>query len=743
MQATLTGMQNLSPVDWRAKRVFSLAIALVLTMGAEAAITVDEDGDGVLDHEDNCLFAANTDQSDADGDGIGNICDADLNNDCMVNAVDLGLFKVVYQTANETADFNGDGLVDDDDLDILRSGFFRLPGPSGFMTACACRPPVESLSLGNGGFDDTGIFLLSGLPGGSLPIAGTNNFTRQAGGRYVARVFVEQAGDYDFEIADKAGDYQYCSDVSLAPWTSTELDLGSCELASATFQAATPGCYQFTVNTGLDEFPDRLEVSLQERLVSWSVPIDAGEHTVMLPNGVELDFPEGSVTEPLELIVGELPCAEVSEWNSGLTLNSHDIRCIGGITAEPDGLVFNEPVGIRLPVELLQPGEVPVLMSSELGNNTYSVLPTEVTYRRDEGVFTASITGFSDKAAGGVVQSLQTAPPLDTLPDCFYEENPPPGNCCAVYSSISSAGDTTGTDCDCELIGSNIRTEFPLCPGSPVFTDEMTFDSGNCPQDLAAIISPSSANIWSCEQENFEIILTGTKKDGESCSMLLPVMWSLADTGVATVAETGPNAARVTGGDAGGATQLKAESLVGTDFSLAVPISVTPIDGEWQVQESGTQTCHVAGVPGTWEESDSMAGTMTMDTLGCSLVSASIPYPGASDSSGPLTVTGKDNPPIEFTMDLDEPQNSLGCVILRESNGKDVDFGEAPCDDDGPVCTILSCSETIRTTGSLGPVELRKGSAASTWHFTASWAQSGDTYSMTCDGGSTAQLEKN
>jgi hypothetical protein len=611
------------------------------------------------------------------------------------------------------------------------------------MTACACRPPLESLSAVEGGFGDTGIFLLSDAPGLGLPNAGTNNFTRQAGGSYVARVFVEQAGDYGFEIADKSEDNGYCGDVNLALWTSAELNLGSCEAVSGTFQAATPGCYQFTVNTGVDEFPERVEVSLQERLVSWNVSVGIGGRNITLPNGAELNIPEGAVADPAELTIGELPCSGVDGWSDGLMLNSHYVRCIGGITAEPDGLVFNEPVSIRLPVDLLQPGEVPVLMSSELGAGAYSLLPTEVTYRRDEGFFEASITSFSDKAAGGVVRSTQTAPPLDTLPDCFNQENPPPGNCCAVYKSISKAGDTTSTDCDCELIGSNIRTEFPLCPGSPVFTDEMTFDSGNCPTDLTASLSPDNVDIWSCEQEDVEIRLTGTNKSGESCSIPLPVIWSLADMGVATVADTGPNLARVTGADAGGATQLKAESLVGSGFSLAAPVSVTPIDGEWQVQESGTQTCKVSGVPGTWEESDSLAGTMTMDTLGCSLVKASIPYPGASDSSGPMTVTGKDNQPIEFTLDLDEPQNSLGCVILRQSNGTDVDFGEAPCDVDGPACTILSCSETIKTIGSLGPVELKHGSATSTWHFTASWAQAGETYSVTCDGGSMVQFDKN
>ncbi|MDC0916426.1 thrombospondin type 3 repeat-containing protein [Flavobacteriaceae bacterium] len=37
----------------------------------------DTDGDGIVDTEDNCIETANTDQADADGDDIGDVCDTD------------------------------------------------------------------------------------------------------------------------------------------------------------------------------------------------------------------------------------------------------------------------------------------------------------------------------------------------------------------------------------------------------------------------------------------------------------------------------------------------------------------------------------------------------------------------------------------------------------------------------------------------------------------------------------------
>ena len=92
---------------------------------------VDGDGDGVSDLADNCTLLANADQRDTDGDGYGNICDTDLNNDSITNVIDLGLFKAVFFTADADADFNGDGTVNVVDLGALKAFFFAAPGPSG------------------------------------------------------------------------------------------------------------------------------------------------------------------------------------------------------------------------------------------------------------------------------------------------------------------------------------------------------------------------------------------------------------------------------------------------------------------------------------------------------------------------------------------------------------------------------------------------------------------------------------
>ncbi|MFK8016335.1 MAG: thrombospondin type 3 repeat-containing protein, partial [Gammaproteobacteria bacterium] len=126
----------------------------------EGFMTNDLDGDGVDAEFDNCAEVANADQTDTDGDGIGNACDADLNNDCTVNVVDLGILRSVFFEADADADFNGDGVVNVIALGNLRSRFFSPPGPSGRQTICDFPVELDSQLVWRGTFSydfDTGI----------------------------------------------------------------------------------------------------------------------------------------------------------------------------------------------------------------------------------------------------------------------------------------------------------------------------------------------------------------------------------------------------------------------------------------------------------------------------------------------------------------------------------------------------------------------------------------------------------
>lgn len=97
---------------------------------------MDTDNDSVDDSVDNCTNVGNAAQRDSDGDGFGNVCDLDLNNDCVVNATDLGVLRTVFFTNDEDADSNGDGVVNAIDLGAMRNAFFAAPGPAAEPNSC-------------------------------------------------------------------------------------------------------------------------------------------------------------------------------------------------------------------------------------------------------------------------------------------------------------------------------------------------------------------------------------------------------------------------------------------------------------------------------------------------------------------------------------------------------------------------------------------------------------------------------
>ncbi|MEM6638640.1 MAG: DUF4215 domain-containing protein [Pseudomonadota bacterium] len=120
----------------------------------------DDDEDKLLGCFDNCTERFNPDQTDSDGDGYGNACDADINrestvsrvpsgngNDCAVNFADLGVLRAAFFTNptdenwNPDADLNNDQVVNVLDLGLMRQFFFNPPGPSSLTSRCNAPRP--------------------------------------------------------------------------------------------------------------------------------------------------------------------------------------------------------------------------------------------------------------------------------------------------------------------------------------------------------------------------------------------------------------------------------------------------------------------------------------------------------------------------------------------------------------------------------------------------------------------------
>jgi hypothetical protein len=101
----------------------------------QATVTTDVDGDGVYGAVDNCTLRFNTNQCDSDGDGYGNRCDGDMNNNGSTNAQDTTLFRQQLGQASlppgyNKADINcSGGAVNAQDNTLYKQLVGSPPGP--------------------------------------------------------------------------------------------------------------------------------------------------------------------------------------------------------------------------------------------------------------------------------------------------------------------------------------------------------------------------------------------------------------------------------------------------------------------------------------------------------------------------------------------------------------------------------------------------------------------------------------
>jgi hypothetical protein len=115
---------------------------LAVRPGDIGLVPPDSDGDGVTDDIDNCTLVPNASQLDSDGDGYGNACDADFNNDGIVNINDFNRLKArlgITPVTDVVVDMDGNGAVNINDLNRVKSYIGHPPGPSALHPNC---PPT-------------------------------------------------------------------------------------------------------------------------------------------------------------------------------------------------------------------------------------------------------------------------------------------------------------------------------------------------------------------------------------------------------------------------------------------------------------------------------------------------------------------------------------------------------------------------------------------------------------------------
>jgi hypothetical protein len=122
-----------------------LAITLVILlwgMPALAGPAPDFDLDTIADGVDNCSEVPNTAQDDTDGDDCGNLCDADYDDDGVVNFIDFSAFSFAFGSNDLEKDHTDPvvGPISFLDFSFFSNSFGSTPGPSGTTTGTTACP---------------------------------------------------------------------------------------------------------------------------------------------------------------------------------------------------------------------------------------------------------------------------------------------------------------------------------------------------------------------------------------------------------------------------------------------------------------------------------------------------------------------------------------------------------------------------------------------------------------------------
>jgi hypothetical protein len=124
---------------------FSMALAFlvvgVFPPQSGAGPCEDPDGDSVCTPVDNCSTVSNASQCDTNGDGYGNICDPDYDNNFGIGQSDKTAFNSAWATAPPGPPYDPDIDADcnngigQSDLTNFNSYWGGVPGPSGYSCA--------------------------------------------------------------------------------------------------------------------------------------------------------------------------------------------------------------------------------------------------------------------------------------------------------------------------------------------------------------------------------------------------------------------------------------------------------------------------------------------------------------------------------------------------------------------------------------------------------------------------------
>lgn len=118
---------NCSSSDQRNQSRSIVDLFVRCDIGSFETAKIDTDGDGIIDAMDNCPLHSNQDQSDVDGDNAGDLCDADIDGDGVLNEADFFPTISLHEgmpPGEFRIDTDGDGIPDECDAACISAGMY-------------------------------------------------------------------------------------------------------------------------------------------------------------------------------------------------------------------------------------------------------------------------------------------------------------------------------------------------------------------------------------------------------------------------------------------------------------------------------------------------------------------------------------------------------------------------------------------------------------------------------------------